>query len=545
LFIHKRVRTKPRKTKAYVNNKDFYQAIVDYYALKEHARKEGKEPPQISRYLGECVMMICEKLSKRGNFYGYCVDDQTEALTKRGWLRYDQIRLDDHILAIDPKDHVLKWSPIFDLYVNNYSGFMHKLKAKGIDALVTPGHKFLTLENGLKKVEHLGVVEHVILNGTHETGPHEELYSDDFVELVGWSVTEGQYKERIGKRVHSYSITLSQNKGPKADRIRASIDSWYSKNTDDRKGKWSMAGNYGEYRYDDTKVLTFDVRGRLAKEIQAVSPNRVMTMGFILSLSQRQREMLIKTMINGDGHTYKTKHKSGGTSYGYAQKDKNHMDVFITLLTLAGYTMRMDFRQQNTPFGLSEYYYIHISSQSKKQCKVEHVDFFGGRTNPGGSGGKEKNPNIPTQPYEGIVWCPTTQYGNFMCRRGKYCYITGNSYRDELIADGIENIIVALDKGNFDPTKYNNPFAYFTSIAWNAFIRRLNKERDQALAKANNFENMFLTGQYENESSILLQMPNNEFNDDLLRTQEKRVARKKAVVKKKKVKKKAKKKTLI
>jgi hypothetical protein len=76
MFVHKRVRTKPRKTKAYVNNKDFYQAIIDYYVLKENARNSGSHPPQIPRYLGECIQLICQKLSGKPNFYSYSYKDE-------------------------------------------------------------------------------------------------------------------------------------------------------------------------------------------------------------------------------------------------------------------------------------------------------------------------------------------------------------------------------------------------------------------------------------------------------------------------------------
>jgi len=55
------------------------------------------------------------------------------------------------------------------------------------------------------------------------------------------------------------------------------------------------------------------------------------------------------------------------------------------------------------------------------------------------------------------------------------------SYRDEMIADGIENSIRYID--NFDPDRSSNPFAYFTQIIYFAFLRRLNKEKRQSYVK--------------------------------------------------------------
>ena len=42
------------------------------------------------------------------------------------------------------------------------------------------------------------------------------------------------------------------------------------------------------------------------------------------------------------------------------------------------------------------------------------------------------------------------------------------SYRDEVVADGIENCLIAAEK--YDQTKSNNPFAYYTQISFFLFI---------------------------------------------------------------------------
>lgn len=55
------------------------------------------------------------------------------------------------------------------------------------------------------------------------------------------------------------------------------------------------------------------------------------------------------------------------------------------------------------------------------------------------------------------------------------------SYKDDMILDGIENCIQYFH--NFNPEKSKNPFAYFTSIIWYAFLRRIDKEKKQAYIK--------------------------------------------------------------
>jgi len=55
------------------------------------------------------------------------------------------------------------------------------------------------------------------------------------------------------------------------------------------------------------------------------------------------------------------------------------------------------------------------------------------------------------------------------------------TFRDEMISDGIENCLQYID--NFDPTKSQNPFAYFTQIIYFAFIRRIQKEKKYLYTK--------------------------------------------------------------
>lgn len=55
------------------------------------------------------------------------------------------------------------------------------------------------------------------------------------------------------------------------------------------------------------------------------------------------------------------------------------------------------------------------------------------------------------------------------------------TFRDEMVADAIENCVMYVD--NFDPNKSSNPFAYFTQIAYFAFLRRIQKEKKQLYVK--------------------------------------------------------------
>lgn len=95
---------------------------------------------------------------------------------------------------------------------------------------------------------------------------------------------------------------------------------------------------------------------------------------------------------------------------------------------------------------------------------------------------ERQTPKIPE--YVGKCFL---QICNKLSSRSNFANYT---YRDEMVEDGIENCIMAVY--GFNPERSSNPFAYFTQIAWNAFIRRIKREKKETYIKHKNFENNIL-----------------------------------------------------
>jgi HK97 family phage portal protein len=324
--------------------------------------------------------------SVMGNASGRCVDEDTEALTQRGWVNGRDLTTDDTILSCDPADGRLKWSPIHEVYRNeNYAGSMYRLKHSHADFLVTPGHNWLTTDGKLVKVEDLNTRSRLVAMGEAEDDNDKELYDSDFVELVGWAVTEGYY----GGKDSAY-VRIRQNDGPNAIAIEDALN---------------RSGALYSSHFDGKRWL-FNVRGDVAEQIERIAPDKVMTQEFINDLTSGQRQLLMDVMVDGDGCR-----QSSTRSVTFAQKNKQASEAFVYLATLCGYTtsMRERFYTQTYKGVTKDMSDWIVIVRDRKVMTTQRN-------------------TISVERYEGMVWCPRTDYGTFVARRNGRVIVTGNTY---------------------------------------------------------------------------------------------------------------------
>jgi len=69
------VMKKKKRTVNYVNNADFYDAIVDYKAKVEEAKLNDKPKPRIPEYIGHCFLKIATHLAYKTSFINYSFKD--------------------------------------------------------------------------------------------------------------------------------------------------------------------------------------------------------------------------------------------------------------------------------------------------------------------------------------------------------------------------------------------------------------------------------------------------------------------------------------
>jgi hypothetical protein len=72
-----------------------------------------------------------------------CHDEQTEVLTRRGWLKFVDIVPSDEFATRHPRTKAFEWQRATDTFHEFYSGKMVRFTGQKIDMLVTPNHKMI------------------------------------------------------------------------------------------------------------------------------------------------------------------------------------------------------------------------------------------------------------------------------------------------------------------------------------------------------------------------------------------------------------------
>lgn len=104
--------------------------------------------------------------------------------------------------------------------------------------------------------------------------------------------------------------------------------------------------------------------------------------------------------------------------------------------------------------------------------------------------GKEK-PSLQNDNYLGkVIWDVATHLSyrpNFI----------NYSFKHDMISDAVENAVRVID--NFDPEKSRYPFAYLTTVMWQAFVRRIQVEQKQQRIKGALIEEMMVDDLFDSQ----------------------------------------------
>ena len=336
-----------------------------------------------------------------------CVDAETEVLTKRGWIIYQYLTLDDYILTKNSITQQLEWQKPDEINIfPHYAGEVYEFKSKCFSAITTSNHRWLVdINKGRKSVvktsDNLSMFgDHRIHRTGEYAGSKVEVYSDDFVELIGWVLTDGYFKK--SKTYNNSGVGICQSLRAKPYNVN-SIDMLLSKL------------NLKVYRQIKkfSKCVYWEFWGDIAKQIKILFPKRILTCDFLYSLTKRQLNILLNTMLRGDGNVDKKFNKSV-----FYTRTIAGADVFQLLCLLNGYATSVRWRDVSK--------YKHESNKLLQPIKnsigVWNITILQ-RNRVQVMKSQRKIYNVK----KFLMWCPTVKNSFFVARRKGFVYITGNS----------------------------------------------------------------------------------------------------------------------
>lgn len=318
---------------------------------------------------------------------GGCVDEETTCLTMRGWLGPEALNPGDEILGFDMSLGQTRWATVER--VHRYHMPYRIWSKRGIALAVTDDHKWVVrsrVDGG-----PYSLVQTTELKSQHQFPrsvpcadlPVDPTVSNDFVELIGWVMTEGYYRHdsRHGTAVEIYQKTYEEDVAALMDRLRVT-STWVDKRTGCRT--WSITGN-------------------LAHQIREAAPERAPSLCWLRSLTLEQLDLLIEISVHGDGsEELPCDNRQGRQTF--LQKEGIILDSWLAACVLAGRP---------------------ISRKGNKMGSKKNVDNWSLRISSGfvDVRGMEMSPYLV-----GDVWCPQSTLGTFVARRANSIFITGNSY---------------------------------------------------------------------------------------------------------------------
>lgn len=320
-----------------------------------------------------------------------CVDSKTEALTRDGWKRHDQLADGHDIVAWVPNEGLTWSSATFHEY--DYNGPMVSIQKRDTSQLLTPNHRCVT-SRGIVAAEELGY---------HDETLHASLWRNEnsisvgkaMAALLGWFLAEGNWHAKTRHAYISQSIAVNEDNCAKIEDLLDAVNA-----------EWSVRETSKIWRGRSANMHTYTIRGRITNEIETIvgRPKRL-SQGLLDNMSWWELQAFLNAFVDGDGHR-----RSDGRCC-IIQKDKQTIDILQFAAIKCGKRAIVSQRKDGV-------YALYITDGAWLTLR--------------GTNGSHKGIN-KNAPYKGKVWCPSVASGFWLARRNGKPFITGNTFPEALV----------------------------------------------------------------------------------------------------------------
>ena len=168
----------------YINNEDFLNAMIEYKKEIALAEEKGEQSPPVPDYIGECFLLIAERLSYRPNFINYAFKEDMISDGIENCLQY--------VHNFNPEKSL---NPFAYLTQIIYWAFVRRIQKE---------KKHLYVK--YKEMERLQYLEDNIDQNEHGKGEYmTEVASNDMRIMIGDFIAEFEQKKAAKRKKKTVS----------------------------------------------------------------------------------------------------------------------------------------------------------------------------------------------------------------------------------------------------------------------------------------------------------------------------------------------------
>lgn len=334
---------------------------------------------------------------QRGDSLTYnCLTTDSEILTTRGWLKYDQVTTSDTALTLNPTTGMAEWQPVQAVHVFDNGPFpVTKWENQGHSSVSTPNHRWPVMIKGRKDSQagyrwtttETAPTDSHVAAAAPVAAPSEAKWSDALTELVAWFWTEGWHNE-----YGSVTIAQSDTVNPQnVIRIRQALTEVFGPSGELRvRSVPSWREDHGD------NAVHFRLNAKAGRQLLEHAPGKVVSTEFLSQLTRAQLELFYQTSIDADGTR-----RPGNAGEVMAQKDKARLDAFQVACALTGRAGVVRGPNSRGMYHMS----VKVTPWVKPKGHAEYV----------------------SHEMADAVWCVQTGNKSWFARRNGTCYFTGNT----------------------------------------------------------------------------------------------------------------------